>query len=253
MGYILRRFRHLLPAVCIREAGRVPVVADHGRLRYCAAVVEGRQAGFARMSHLGVRPPLAQLGPVSDVVELVCDSGTVFAGRTAALPGAIVSPCSLKSLLAAVDRSLREGSDAGTREDAAGGRPGARSRASLLVRATDTRLQSLRGDADVELSTDEPTEAWRGFSVARSVQSPGQLGDRIYAALERVLAAGRPKALILGSDSPGLPAAHIRALLASSADASPGSVDDGGFYAAGQPRPCSKAFDGPQAPLSAMP
>ncbi len=92
-------------------------------------------------------------------------------------------------------------------------------------------LESLRGDADVELSTDEPTEAWREFAVARSVQCAGQLGERIRAALEQALAAGRPKALILGSDSPGLPAAHIRALLASPANACLGPVDDGGFYA----------------------
>jgi len=102
---------------------------------------------------------------------------------------------------------------------------------SAFVHQTLVMLESLRGDADVELSTDEPTAAWREFAVARSVQSPGQLGDRIYAALARALAAGRPKVLILGSDSPGLPAAHVRALLASPADVSLGPVEDGGFYA----------------------
>jgi hypothetical protein len=67
--------------------------------------------------------------------------------------------------------------------------------------------------------------------VARSVQGAGQLGERIHAALEHALAAGRSKAMVLGSDSPGLPAAHIRALLACPADVSLGPVDDGGFYA----------------------
>lgn len=102
---------------------------------------------------------------------------------------------------------------------------------SSFVRQTLVMLESFRGDADVELSTDEPTQAWSEFPVARSVQCAGQLGERIYAALERALAAGRPKAMILGSDSPGLPAAHISALLASPADVSLGPVDDGGFYA----------------------
>jgi len=102
---------------------------------------------------------------------------------------------------------------------------------SSFVRGTLAMLESLRGDADVELSTDEPTQTWSEFPVPRSVQSPGELGERIYAAVEQALAAGRPKALVLGSDSPGLPAAHIRALLASSADISLGPVDDGGFYA----------------------
>jgi uncharacterized protein len=115
---------------------------------------------------------------------------------------------------------------------------------SSFVRQTLVMLESLRGDADVELSTDEPTDAWREFPVARSVQGPGQLGDRIYAALEQALAAGRPKALILGSDSPGLPAAHIRALLGSSADVSLGPVDDGGFYAIACGKTAPAMFEG---------
>lgn len=115
---------------------------------------------------------------------------------------------------------------------------------SSFVRQTLVMLESLRGDADVELSTDEPTEARREFPVARSVQSPGQLGERIYAALEPALTAGRPKALILGSDSPGLPAAHIRALLASSADVCLGPVDDGGFYAIACGKTAPAMFEG---------
>jgi rSAM/selenodomain-associated transferase 1 len=114
---------------------------------------------------------------------------------------------------------------------------------SSFVRQTLVMLESLRGEADLELSTDEPTGAWREFPVARSVQSPGQLGDRIYAALETALASGRPKALILGSDSPGLPAAHIRALLASSADACLGPVEDGGFYAIACSRTAPAMFE----------
>jgi hypothetical protein len=100
-----------------------------------------------------------------------------------------------------------------------------------FVGRTLAMLESLRDVADVELSTDAPTETWREFPVARSLQVAGQLGERIYAALAGALAAGRPRALILGSDSPGLPAAHLRALLASAADAALGPVEDGGFYA----------------------
>jgi rSAM/selenodomain-associated transferase 1 len=115
---------------------------------------------------------------------------------------------------------------------------------SSFVRQTLVMLESLRGDADVELSTDEPTEAWRDFPVARSVQCAGQLGERIRAALEQALAAGRPKATVLGSDSPGLPAAHIRALLASPANACLGPVDDGGFYAIACSKTAPAMFQG---------
>ncbi len=115
---------------------------------------------------------------------------------------------------------------------------------SGFVRQTLVMLECLRGEVDVELSTDEPTWAWGEFPVARSVQVAGQLGERIYAALEQALAAGRPKAMILGSDSPGLPAAHIRTLLDSSADVSIGPVDDGGFYAIACRRTVPAIFDG---------
>ena len=115
---------------------------------------------------------------------------------------------------------------------------------SSFVRQTLLMLESLRGDADVELSTDEPTQAWCEFLVARSMQGTGQLGERIYAALDQALAAGRPKALILGSDSPGLPPAHIRALLASTTDVSLGPVDDGGFYAIACGKTAPAMFEG---------
>ena len=115
---------------------------------------------------------------------------------------------------------------------------------SSFVRQTLVMLDSFRGEADVELSTDEPTQAWGEFPVARSVQSAGELGKRIYAALERALAAGRPKAMVLGSDSPGLPAAHVRALLASAADVSLGPVDDGGFYAIACGKTAPAMFEG---------
>ncbi len=115
---------------------------------------------------------------------------------------------------------------------------------SAFVRQTLLMLESLRGETDLELSTDLPTDAWPEFQVARSVQCPGQLGERIYSALQKALAAGRPKALILGSDSPGLPAAHLRALLASRADVCLGPVEDGGFYAIACSRTAPAMFEG---------
>jgi rSAM/selenodomain-associated transferase 1 len=115
---------------------------------------------------------------------------------------------------------------------------------SSFVRQTLLMLESLHGEADVELSTDEPTQAWPEFEVARSVQCQGQLGERIYSALERALVVGRPKALILGSDSPGLPPAHVRALLDSPADVCLGPVEDGGFYAIACSRVAPAMFSG---------
>jgi rSAM/selenodomain-associated transferase 1 len=102
---------------------------------------------------------------------------------------------------------------------------------SSFVRQTLAMLETMNGEIDIELSTDEPTAAWSESPVPRSVQSEGGLDRRIYTALHQALAAGRPRVLILGSDSPGLPAGHLRALLASPADISLGPAEDGGYYA----------------------
>lgn len=92
-------------------------------------------------------------------------------------------------------------------------------------------LRDLTGVADIELSTDQTTDAWEDFAVARSLQAEGNLGARILHALEAALAAGRPKAAVIGSDSPTLPAAHLLSLLALDCDVALGPTEDGGYYA----------------------
>ena len=51
-----------------------------------------------------------------------------------------------------------------------------------------------------------------------------------YRALESGLSGGYSKVVILGSDSPTLPAGHIRFLLTSDADVVLGPTVDGGYY-----------------------
>jgi glycosyltransferase A (GT-A) superfamily protein (DUF2064 family) len=79
--------------------------------------------------------------------------------------------------------------------------------------------------------------------VKSFLEASGHLGDRIYAAVRDPLAAGRPKVVILGSDSPGLPASHIQTLLASRADIALGPAEDGGFYAIACSRTDPAMFD----------
>jgi rSAM/selenodomain-associated transferase 1 len=102
---------------------------------------------------------------------------------------------------------------------------------SLFVRDTLSMLSELREEADIEISCDQPTEAWADVSIARSLQVPGDLGQRICHAIRSALDAARPCVMILGSDSPGLPPEHIRTLLACPADVAIGPTEDGGFYA----------------------
>ena len=101
---------------------------------------------------------------------------------------------------------------------------------SAFVRETLTMLDQFPGIADVEISTDEPAKSWSEFHFSRSLQVPGDLGQRLFAAIRGALDGGRPRVLILGSDSPTLPPGHVRTLLASRADVAIGPTEDGGFY-----------------------
>jgi glycosyltransferase A (GT-A) superfamily protein (DUF2064 family) len=96
---------------------------------------------------------------------------------------------------------------------------------------TGSMLLTLAPVADIELSTDVSTEAWTGLNVPRSIQTSGHLGERLFHALERGLSSGRRIVMVLGSDSPGLPSAHVMELLRSTADVTLGPTPDGGFFA----------------------
>lgn len=102
---------------------------------------------------------------------------------------------------------------------------------NAFVRDTLDTLLTLRPAVDLELSTDVPTEAWFDIPVSRSLQGSGDLGERMLGALAKAIAGGHCSAMVVGSDSPGLPAAHIEALLQSRADVTLGPTEDGGYYA----------------------
>ena len=104
--------------------------------------------------------------------------------------------------------------------------------ASLYTEFVNHTLETVfrfRDEAD-ELSLDIPYAAWAEFSIPRTVQPDGDLGVKLYAALERGLSAGHPKVVILGSDSPTLPPEHIRWLLKCDTDVALGPTVDGGYY-----------------------
>ncbi|MCS6954265.1 MAG: TIGR04282 family arsenosugar biosynthesis glycosyltransferase [Bryobacterales bacterium] len=93
------------------------------------------------------------------------------------------------------------------------------------------RAQLLADQADLELHTDIPTDAWKAAGVAQELQLGSEdLGERLLAAATAALRTGREQVLILGGDAPTLPLEHVRALLASRADAALGPSADGGFY-----------------------
>jgi glycosyltransferase A (GT-A) superfamily protein (DUF2064 family) len=99
-----------------------------------------------------------------------------------------------------------------------------------FVKRTLQTVCNLRDEAELELSLDVPCAAWSEFPIPRTIQHEGDLGVKLYAALERGLSAGHPNVVILGSDSPTLPVKHIRFLLDCKADVTLGPTLDGGYY-----------------------
>ncbi|MBZ2180811.1 MAG: glycosyltransferase [Acidobacteria bacterium] len=110
-----------------------------------------------------------------------------------------------------------------TRLAAAIGTPAAVVLHKLFV---NTMLDRLPRFGEVELHLDTPTDDFSRENVSPALQSPGNLGDRMLYAL-----APRVPALLLGSDSPTVPDAHIAAMLDASADITLAPADDGGYWA----------------------
>ena len=102
-------------------------------------------------------------------------------------------------------------------------------------------LNHLAGQADIELHSDLPYEDW---PLAYRLQCPGGLGDRMHFALASALSSHRPRAMIVGADSPTLPVGHLSALLAAPADVALGPTEDGGYYAISASRVDQAMFSG---------
>jgi len=71
------------------------------------------------------------------------------------------------------------------------------------------------------------------------------LGERMFNAFKSAL-ADQAKAVIIGSDSPGLPVSRIRRAfeLLDENDLVLGPANDGGYYLIGLKKPCQKIFTG---------
>jgi rSAM/selenodomain-associated transferase 1 len=107
------------------------------------------------------------------------------------------------------------------------------------------RLRGLARETPLELElcftggSEDQARAWLGKGILYRQQGPGDLGRRMERALHRALAEGAPRAVLVGSDLPGLQGAHVaqaleelrrRALVL-------GPSTDGGYYLVGLARP----------------
>ena len=87
-------------------------------------------------------------------------------------------------------------------------------------------------------------DASHGFAVSR--QSEGDLGARLAAAFDDAAALGELPLLVLGTDSPDLPAGHVEAALDAldaGADLVLGAATDGGVWCIGLARPVPGLMD----------
>ncbi len=120
-----------------------------------------------------------------------------------------------------------------------------------FVRDLWDSLTALRPRMEAFLYSDQDHPDWRNLAGAHfRLQRGAGLGERLLGCFTDFHAAGFGPLLILGSDSPLLPAAALAtwpALLAS-APALLGPTTDGGYYAVGCREPDPRMFD--QVPWS---
>ena len=85
---------------------------------------------------------------------------------------------------------------------------------------------------------------WNPDFFEKSIQHPGDLGQRMSAAFEQIFANGAQKAVIIGSDCPELTGEILQQAfdLLENTDFVLGPVPDGGYYLLGMKAPAPSVF-----------
>jgi uncharacterized protein len=81
--------------------------------------------------------------------------------------------------------------------------------------------------------------------ITLTPQRDGDLGARMLAAMEESFAGGPTQVVLIGSDLPNLPPAHVEAAFAhldAGRDVVLGPAEDGGYYLIGMSRPQTAVF-----------
>jgi len=127
--------------------------------------------------------------------------------------------------------------------------------AELQRRMTERALAAARCAAareaiEIEVSyTDAPerqVREWLGPSVRLREQRPGDLGQRIWQAVDAAFCDGAVAVVVVGADSPDLTDAQLSAAFATLGgnDLVLGPAEDGGYYLIGLARPLPDLFEG---------
>jgi uncharacterized protein len=124
---------------------------------------------------------------------------------------------------------------------------------ALVGDVVERSARCLAGRASIYLAWSEALVGSPGIEgppagVIEEVQSGNDLGERMALALQGKLRAGFKQAVILGSDSPTLPADHLIAAFDAlrGAEVVLGPADDGGYYLVGMSHLHLEIFHGIQ-------
>jgi rSAM/selenodomain-associated transferase 1 len=148
---------------------------------------------------------------------------------------------------------LPRAGEAKTRLIPALGAEGAARLQDLVARRLAGRMRELAARLPLELELcytggdEAQAQAWLGQGFTLAEQGEGHLGESMAEALERALAQGAPRAVLVGSDLPGLDAPLLAQAFAA-LESSPlvlGPSSDGGYYLVGQSRPAPGLLDDP--------
>lgn len=118
---------------------------------------------------------------------------------------------------------------------------------AAFVADTWERVSAVTG-VDRYLYCDQPWDTFEELAETGrfKLQQGGDLGARMLACMEELAARGHDRILLLGSDSPTLPVAHVEQAFVAldRTDTVLGPADDGGYYAVGCRRPDPGMFAG---------
>jgi rSAM/selenodomain-associated transferase 1 len=116
-----------------------------------------------------------------------------------------------------------------------------------LLKSTIEKLKEVPG-VDTFISYYPPEDAgyFSGFGPGTFPQSGGDIGERMFNALQKVLNKGYKKAVLVGVDIPRLsPSIVLRAFeLLTESDLVFGPARDGGYYLVGLKEPVREIFEG---------
>lgn len=131
-----------------------------------------------------------------------------------------------------------------------GARGAARLHAALIERSLETARAAEIGPVELCCAPDTEhaffSRCAERFGVTLTVQGAGDLGERMFAALERIVAAAGP-ALLIGTDCPALTPLHLREaaeMLRAGRDAVFAPAEDGGYVLVGLACASPRVFAG---------